>query len=172
MNYTINNITSYIPGTGGNCGGTYRIFVFVIFAILIYSFILKFFFGVDFSSKDFMNYNVFCTNSLGCLSYWPFSHLILFFILGILFPDCDKTVIGAGIVWEIIEEIYGLYFKTYVMKTTAKPNENIQYQEWWGGTISDIVINIIGFYLGKFFARVFNLNIKIPYINDEKVINT
>lgn len=170
LNDKLNQVIQYIPGaTYKNCAGAFRIFAFVILCILLYGLILKMVFGLDFSSKDFMNYNVIHVPYYGEMSFWPITHFVLFMILGILFPCCDVIVIVAGIVWEIIEELFGKYYEKNIAKIDTS-NKDIQYPVWWGGRVSDIVCNILGFYTGKLIAHIFNIKVVIPYINDSKVI--
>lgn len=97
-----------------------------------------------------------------CCSTWPISHFILFFILGILFPNCDAVVIGAGIVWEGIETVGGyltgrVQNGTYQARRTSEGD--LEYSNWIAGSLKDILMDIAGFYVGKFIAVAFNVNI-------------
>ena len=153
-----------------NCYKTIRIFIVVVLLIVIYFPILKARFGNVYSYRDKMNKVLFRLPGIGDVSGWPLSHFILFFILGILFPDCDFIVITAGVIWEIWEEVYGRYILKDPSNTPSHTSEagfrpDIQYERWWSGSVKDIVFNILGFYLGKFIVKSANLDIKIPYIN-------
>lgn len=79
---------------------------------------------------------------------WQLSHFIVYFILGFFFPFCDLPVILIGIIWELIEHIFG--FLLPPIKVISK-NGNISNVQWWHGSVYDIFVNILGFYLGKYF---------------------
>lgn len=89
-------------------------------------------------------------NDLGAIpggraNTWLLSHFILYFILGLIFPLCDGPIIVAGILWEFVEALLGW---TLGPVTRMTPN-GIEKTYWWQGNIMDILVNIIGFYLGK-----------------------
>ena len=97
-----------------------------------------------------------------CCSTWPISHFILFFALGILFPNCDAVVIGAGIVWEGIESTGGyltgrVQDGTYQARRTQ--NGDLEYSTWMSGSLKDILMDIAGFYVGKAIAVIFNIDV-------------
>lgn len=183
LNNSINKILYHVPGsTHSNCSGSYRIFIFVIICICIYLFVIRMISGQNnISNVDIMNKNIGSIPYFGPISFWPISHFILFMVLGILFPDCDALIITAGIIWEIIECVYGAYIESPLsrsvfgkesqVKYTSHPKNqsNIQYEKWWSGSVADIAFDIAGFYFGKLLSKIFNIHIKIPYINDDKV---
>ncbi len=85
-----------------------------------------------------------------CCSWWPISHFLLFFILGVLFPHCDVLIIGAGIIWELLEMLMSYFFNR--QRQPIKSESNVEYSgNWWAGSFKDIVFNIAGFYLGKWY---------------------
>ncbi len=168
VNDKVTKATSRLPyAHKSNCAGSYRVFAVIITIIIVYFFIIKQAFGYKFPQHDYLN-NIILENSVfGSISWWPISHFILFFILGILFPDCDVIVITAGILWEVVEEILG---RTIGNDTATSMKNGIQYSRWWSGSIKDIVFNIAGFYTGKLLVKAFNKKPIIPYINDENVV--
>lgn len=166
LNEQLNKITSMLPGGSfSNCGGMYKIYIILFLFIIIYHFILRSLFKDNFAAKDSMNQNVLYIPNYGCISWWPISHFILYFIFGLLFPDCILLAMSVGIIWEIYESAYGWYYKNYIGEQKVMSNGSIQYEEWWGGRVSDIVFNLLGFLTGMLFAKYLNIHIKIPYLN-------
>ncbi len=83
--------------------------------------------------------------------FWPYSHLIFYGILGFVFPRCDAIVIGIGAVWELIEHLLG----ESVPPIEQYVNGELVNTQWWYGSVMDIAINIVGFYIGKSFRLLF-----------------
>ena len=171
INELITKVTDFLPGSSkSNCAGTYRVFMVTVLLIVVYFPILRMIFGDLFGHRDKMNQVLFELPIIGKVSGWPLSHFVLFFFLGILFPDCDLLVLTAGVLWEIWEEFFGRYIlkdrtntPSYMSETGGRPD--IQYTRWWSGSVKDIGFNIAGYYFGKLIARAFDLKIEIPYIN-------
>lgn len=135
------------------CKWAYAFLITLVFLIGLYSLFLIRMFGYEnMSQYDFLNKKVFSIPFLeNCCSWWPLSHLFVFFILGFFFPNCGVAVIGAGILWEIIEMIISkiLGRKRQAMRT----NENIEYSgNWFSGSIKDIFFDVIGFVLDRELA--------------------
>jgi hypothetical protein len=150
------------------CGGAYRIFVFCFIVLVAYWFFLKLTYkSGDIVHHDFMNRKVFDFSLLGnCCSWWPISHFILFFFLGLLFPDCDIPIISIGVFWELFEigVGYSLGDEIHAVRRGVK---NIEYvSSWWQGSMKDIVMDIAGFYLGKLIVKATGKQFNIPYITD------
>ena len=110
---------------------------------------------------DVMNFKVFQINALDkCCSMWPISHFILFFILGLLFPDCP-IVIVAGIFWEIVESCLAYVFKK--PRQAIRSSGNVEYSEnWIAGSFKDILFNTAGFLLGRTVIKLSGKKIKLP----------
>lgn len=142
------------------CRGMLKLFLVVVLTIVLYWFFLL---GAKGSEEnavhhDFMNQIVFeaPTNLFEtCCSWWPVSHFIFFFIIGLLFPTCDVLAVTGGIAWELTE--VGVY-QTIGKKRQGvrKPGKTtIEYsQNWWAGSTKDIVMNIAGFYTGKILIGI------------------
>jgi hypothetical protein len=94
-------------------------------------------------------------------SFWPFSHFILYVILGFLFPDIPLELTVAGIAWEALESITGhalrskypeirsRNFMDYLKQQKPREDkEDTQYADWMSGSLWDIVFNIIGLLVG------------------------
>ena len=78
---------------------------------------------------------------------WSFSHLLFYMFIGFKYPDSFYTTMFIGILWEIFEFLNGKYkFKIF--------NDwghciNSDQKIWWYGKYSDILVNMIGFLIGK-----------------------
>lgn len=176
VNDITRKITSYLPCSGkSNCAGTYRVFFVVVLCIVIYFPILRMMFGENkFGYRDKLNTVLVDLPGIGKVSGWPLTHFLLFFIMGILFPDCDVLIMSAGVLWEVWEECFGRFIAkdprntpSYMSKTGERPD--VQYTRWWAGSVKDIAWNAIGYYSGKLLAKQMGWNISIPYINDDLV---
>ena len=83
-----------------------------------------------------------------------------------LFPDCGVPILTAGVIWEVVEELAGMFLKSNNGVSNYIKNRNLQYTEsWWGGSISDILFNTAGFMFGKLIVQLFNLRIHIKGLN-------
>jgi len=143
------------------CYGVYKILPIVILLIIMYFFVLKIVFGIDnIPGNDFMNRMAFdlkITETLfgeKCCSMWPISHFILYFILGLLFPECDVLVLGLGILWEVFEGVFGT-FENKLRNSGSEKVKHVEYSNsWWLGSYKDILFNFAGFYTAKFLLHV------------------
>lgn len=83
-----------------------------------------------------------------CCSWWPISHFILFFFLGLLFPHHDVPILLAGILWEGIESLVSVITSSQRQPTLS--DGKVEYaQNWWAGSLKDILFDFAGFYTGK-----------------------
>jgi len=156
------------------CSGVYKVFLVVVLIIIFYFLLMK---GIykdhHIIMNDPLNQQMFSIpKSLvpifdNCCSVWPITHFILFTFLGILFPDCDILVIGAGILWEVFEGISATIAGTPrgILRDAAGGVE--YFNSWWSGSFKDIIVNILGYYFGKTIYKVFKLKICVPYLNDK-----
>lgn len=136
------------------CSGAYYILISIVILILLYWLALMLVYGYrNVTKRDMLNKRVITITQVNqCCSWWPISHFILFMILGFLFPTCDVLIIGAGILWEIIEMILYWILKTFRQVTQVGANSHLEYSDiWWAGSIKDIIADIFGFYIGKFY---------------------
>lgn len=143
---------------GNKCLGVYIIFGIVVILIVLYWMYLAIRYGFESTVyHDFMNRKVFDLPWLeNCCSWWPLSHFIVFFILGVFFPSCDVLVIGAGILWELFEMVMAKLFNRQRQGIRRDTSNRVEYSSnWWAGSLKDIIFNILGFYSGKIFAMIF-----------------
>jgi hypothetical protein len=89
------------------------------------------------------------------ISGWTISHLIFYLILGLIFPECIFIIIIIGVLWEFIENLLGYYNNNINLqhKITRKSNK-IYYNNWWSGSFKDIIVNIMGVYIGFYISKL------------------
>ncbi len=145
---------------GQECKGAYFILLLIPILIIIYWIYLLW------RSKggcvtcpsvienDFLNQKVLDMPYLeNCCSWWPITHFVLFFILGVLFPNCEVLIIGAGIIWELVEMLMSSAFGR--SRQPIRAGANVEYStNWWAGSAKDVLFNITGFYLGKWYRTM------------------
>lgn len=139
-----------------SCSGVYKVFLFLVLIICAYWLVLRIAYGDSVVDNDPMNKIVFKVPFLeNCCSWWPISHFVVFFIIGVLFPNCGLVAMTGGIIWELIE--------VFLSALQSKPRQgvrtskgDVQYsQNWWAGSIKDVFANFAGFYLGKLVVTVY-----------------
>lgn len=96
-------------------------------------------------------------------SYWPVSHFIMYLILGFFFPDCWLLLIILGILWEIIEFVFGIFERKFASnKQKKKLTKRLQYASaWWAPQIGDILFNLAGLSIGLVLHRIIYGTIKV-----------
>ncbi len=139
------------------CAQSYRVLILVVLLITVYFWLLSAKYGKDgVIANDPLNQEV--DPRFPGVSWWPISHFLLFFLMGILFPKCDAPILFAGVLWEVIETVIkkvtqshqGLYSDP---ERYNSHTEKRQYADsWWAGSLQDIAFNVAGFYAGKFTA--------------------
>lgn len=100
----------------------------------------------DISENDFLNKKIFDINGF-YLSGWGLSHIIMYFIIGCMYPYCWKEAMVIGIIWEAIETIMGSIFTNKPNKSMIT-NKTTVYDLWWSGSLVDLVFNAFGFLMG------------------------
>lgn len=159
------------------CKGAYKVLVWMWMLIVFYFFFLSSSFGGRIKrivTNDFMNVKLFDFPLLeNCCSVWPLSHFVFFFILGLLFPDCDIPIIGLGVLWEGFEAVNTVLEggqRQWVRPTTS--SSKYEYSKnWWAGSAKDIVMNTLGFYLAKAIVKLRGGKVVVHGLNcdcDEK----
>lgn len=126
----------------------------VVVAIMIglYWVYLRKTYGEKMANNDLMNEKIIDLPWLeNCCSWWPISHFIFYAILGFLFPNCAVIILGLGILWEVLEVIFGKLVVGSQWKRQAlrEDDGSIEYsQNWWAGSFKDIIMNTGGFFVG------------------------
>ena len=78
---------------------------------------------------------------------WCFSHFMLYFIIGNLCPHHLKEFMIIGVLWEIIERII----------TTMTESQNLWTNKGWGGQLTDLFMNLLGYKFSELFYGIFNI---------------
>lgn len=152
------------------CAGAYMILILVTMLIFFYFLILRgAYHRKNIVHRDFMNLKIFDFPLLeNCCSIWPLSHFFLFFVLGVLFPDCGIPLIALGIFWEGFEVVCSRLsqFDRQAVREVRGLTAKVEYSEnWWAGSAKDIVMNITGFAAGWFVAKKLGTKICIANLN-------
>lgn len=156
----LNNVVSRLP-YGSSCGSVYLVFLIILVILGFYWVALFTMYGYSQVNRyDLLNHNVLTTPlSEKPLSFWPISHFLLFFLLGLLFPDCAVLIITIGVLWEVFEVIMG----KLLPMAGGTAQGNMQYGgNWWGGNFQDIVMDIAGFFVGVAFAKTLPALLGVP----------
>lgn len=92
------------------------------------------------------------------VGFWPFSHFVLYTILGFLFPQCWLIIMILGIIWEGIEVLAGCLFE----KEKQKGFSTSLYQgKWWQANLYDPLFNAMGFIVGAGLAATLRKTVKV-----------
>lgn len=132
----------------GNCDKTVSILAYAAILLFVYFTVLLGIYGKDeMGNHDPLNRIVFPVTE-GCCSSWASLHVLLFAVIGYLYPECFVTATILGVVWEFAEDFLGSLgitkgkaFRTNVHK--------VEYNDtWWAGSFKDIILNTVGFAFG------------------------
>jgi hypothetical protein len=108
---------------------------------------------------------------------WSVSHLVFFFILGVLFPRRHLQFLLVGYGWEVIEtylgqgdiRLSGMRIKLIGENVPqVQPDGSVKYvaddDQYWYGKESDVIMDILGYSIGSYLADMFwpNPNTKDP----------
>ena len=143
------------------CAGAYKILVLTVAMIIFYYFFRYGISGGDVANSDPLNIKLFDFPQLeNCCSSWPLSHFILFFALGLLFPDCAVPLLGLGAAWEGFEAICAQLTKSQRQGIRSGggggSSSKIEYSgSWWAGSFKDIILNCAGFFCGWLLNKLF-----------------
>lgn len=100
---------------------------------------------------DFMNKTVFTINGIK-FSWWPISHFILYFIIGLFCRKHWWLILLIGILWELFEYLVGKIIYPF----HTKIGYNSQYsQKWLTYNKWDVLFNILGYILGVIVGLLF-----------------
>ncbi len=110
----------------------------VIIVIAIVSIILIYIYIDDYPTVAKKYNHVFITFPESSFDLWSLSHLVLYFILGLIAPNYYITALVAGIGWEKVEA--GL--KGY--------DANYWYHKW-----DDLLVNLVGYIFGSAYRNTY-----------------
>ena len=74
------------------------------------------------------------------VDFWSIAHVILFFFIGVFYPNRWKLVIVGMIAFELFERV--LSKKALFLKESTKD------------TLNDIFFNIVGYWLGQQYLNI------------------
>jgi len=149
------------------CAGAYRIITVIVVFILFYYLFLKGSVGDGkIAVNDRMNYKVFDFPLLeNCCSWWPISHFFMFFVLGVLFPDCGVLLVTLGVMWELFEEGMDKLSGRERQKIKTASGKVEYSQNWWAGSMKDVIMNTAGFAAGWFVAKKLGKKVCVDGLN-------
>lgn len=86
---------------------------------------------------------------------WSISHLVFFAVLGYLYPSHMYFVLFLGLLWESIEFAtqhteWGLL---HALRGLAKCKNIHNDNFWWYGKVSDLLMNLLGFWIGMMIRK-------------------
>lgn len=73
----------------------------------------------------------------GRITGWSISHLVWFYILGRLCPNNYALMLSKGVLWEVVEKVYG----------RVTDNEQYWTSNGINGQCMDIIMNCLGYHL-------------------------
>lgn len=73
-----------------------------------------------------------------CVDYWHLLHIILYILIGLLYPHNYTLILIISIIWEIYEHFM---FKYIIKKSNCKEFSCLR--------IEDIFLNLLGYFIGS-----------------------
>lgn len=139
------------------------IYVIIFILIILYFGALLILYGYsDLAEKDILNKKLTTKSLFGSngVSYWGFTHFIMYAILGYMLPTYFIPLTIVGILWEFLETLLGRITMPEVIKKTRKNrvtgDYSPEYLNWWSGSVKDVVLNSIGFLFGYILHKIIN----------------
>lgn len=91
------------------------------------------------------------------LDGWSVSHFIFYLIIGYNFPQKKYLIIAFcfGLAWEIFEHMYGKHRPGWLGGYGGECDLSTDRLEgnWWYGKYSDIILNLLGLYIGYYLYK-------------------
>jgi hypothetical protein len=86
------------------------------------------------------------------LDGWGVSHFFFYGLLGYLFPRRWVFIIVCGIIWELVEHVFGAHplIRSYMAECNYLNTDGSV--RWWYGRWEDIVMNTLGMILGIYIS--------------------
>jgi hypothetical protein len=122
----------------------------VLAIIVLYHFVVN---NLLPNHEDFLNRKVLDINLFGenGISWWPITHFIFFFVLGVLFPKCWLVIIFIAVLFEVIEETGCHFHRLWTGKkyqVELDPQKYQYHHYWMCGTLTDIFADMLGMICG------------------------
>ncbi len=174
---TFSDSFQILPGTrtpkSRHCLGVYRLLLLSFGVLIIYwIFLVTICELKNAMDCDRINRIIFDVDVIGGFGGWSLAHIILYYFVGLLFPDCMMIAMVIGIIWECLEQLVGYLLPRDIVNVTKSPGR--QYQnEWIHGSISDVLYNFIGFVAGMLTTKYFlNGNPpKVPWLSADSTVS-
>lgn len=140
-----------------NSSGAWDVYIYfaiIVGILIIYGVCMAVSGGV---SIDFLNKAYFDVPVIGTFGGWSLSHVITFYIAGLLFPQQWVLIFILGVFWELLESLIGeIAFQVLGEVPESKKSYKVMYtSRWINGNISDIWYNTIGLFLGYVTADIY-----------------
>lgn len=74
----------------------------------------------------------------GCFDIWHIYHVLLYIIIGLIFPNHYILILLISLIWEYIEHIFFKDFKFC--------------NQIFCGRYEDFILNLLGYYIGSLFS--------------------
>jgi hypothetical protein len=130
--------------------GFIRVYIIVAILMGIYTAFLSINYGFkNIQNKDPLN-NTFNVGPIS-VSGWEITHILLYVILGFLYPQNWKELMAIGVGWELVETVLGHIFVNDVNGTIKKK----AYSLWWSGSVKDLFYNAFGLFIGMICRQLF-----------------
>jgi len=84
------------------------------------------------------------------VNLFTFVHFILYFMIGILFPNRIGIVVGVSLLWEIVEGYAAQHPFVYPLLQKYWFIPEKYWNEGIANKITDIIANIAGYYMGSY----------------------
>jgi len=78
-----------------------------------------------------------------CFDFWHILHILLYILIGLLFPNNYFIILIISIIWELYEHFM---FKYVVKKVKCKDFICLRFE--------DILLNLIGYYIGNVIYQI------------------
>ena len=111
--------------------------------------------------KDILEFEIFKGSVKYGIDGWSITHLLLFCIIGYIYPSTFIISMCIGSIWELFETYMGIYKSTQLKKWGFCDTfgSDGKLKVWWYGKWSDIIMNLFGFILGHFIKNNYKLNL-------------
>lgn len=84
------------------------------------------------------------------IDFWSFTHFVLFFVLGYLYPQYLPYWVIMGVIWEVVESVSG---NPEQRKKMFGTKFDFKGDKYWYGKLTDVLIDIIGLACGYSLMR-------------------
>ena len=102
---------------------------------------------------DILEFNLFKNSNKYGIDGWSITHVLFNAVIGYLYPKALFLSLFLGGLWETFETYVGMYRPNIMEEYGFCSPNGIQTDKktkvWWYGKKSDIIVNFVGFMIGK-----------------------